>query len=56
VRLAGERGFEAMLFNLVLERNPSRTLWERLGFREVGRIPEVIDGEAPVIYWRSLVE
>jgi L-amino acid N-acyltransferase YncA len=54
LRLAGERGFEAMLFNLVLERNPSRRLWERLGFKQVGRIPQVLDGEAALLYWRSL--
>jgi hypothetical protein len=54
-RFAGERGFEAMLFNLVLEHNPSRRLWERLGSRQVGRIPEVVYGEAALIYWRLLV-
>jgi GNAT superfamily N-acetyltransferase len=54
LRLARELGFEAMLFNLVLERNPSRRLWERLGFTQVGRIPQALDGEAALVYWRSL--
>jgi ribosomal protein S18 acetylase RimI-like enzyme len=54
LRHAGERGFDAMLFNLVLEHNPSRRLWERLGFRQVGRIPEAVDGAAALVYWRSL--
>ena len=29
-------------------------LYERLGFREVGRVPEVIGPEAVYIYWRKL--
>ena len=43
-----------MMFNLVLETNPSRHLWESLGFTVVGRIPEAIDGQAALIYWRAL--
>lgn len=43
-----------MLFTLVLEANPSRRLWASLGFAEVGRIPEAVDGEAAYVYWRSL--
>jgi GNAT superfamily N-acetyltransferase len=52
---ARRRGFDAMLFTLVLERNPSRRLWSSLGFAEVGRIPDAVDGEAAYVYWRSLV-
>jgi GNAT superfamily N-acetyltransferase len=47
-------GFDAMMFNLVFEHNPSRRLWERLGFLEIGRIPGAIDVQAGIIYWRAL--
>lgn len=47
-------GFDAMQFNLVFESNPARRLYERLGFELIGRVPEVIDGEAVLIYWRKL--
>jgi ribosomal protein S18 acetylase RimI-like enzyme len=46
--------FDAMQFNLVFESNPARALYRSLGFREVGRIPDTIDGEDAVIYWRTL--
>lgn len=49
-------GFDAMLFNLVLERNPSKRLWESLGFSQIGRLPDVVGGEAALVYWRSLEE
>jgi GNAT superfamily N-acetyltransferase len=48
-------GFDAMQFNLVFESNPARPMYERLGFRVVGRIPAAVDGEDAVVYWRSLV-
>jgi ribosomal protein S18 acetylase RimI-like enzyme len=48
------RGFDALMFNLVLETNPSRQLWQSLGFREVGRIPDAVEGTAALIYWRAL--
>jgi GNAT superfamily N-acetyltransferase len=47
-------GFDAMQFNFVFESNPARRLYERLGFEVVGRVPDVIDGEAVCIYWRRL--
>lgn len=47
-------GFDALQFNLVFETNPARSLYERLGFEAVGRVPDVIDGEAVYIYWRRL--
>jgi ribosomal protein S18 acetylase RimI-like enzyme len=47
-------GFDAMQFNFVFETNPARRLYERLGFRVVGRVPDVIDGEAVVLYWRRI--
>jgi len=27
-----------------------------MGFQEVGRIPDAVDGEDAVVYWRSLEE
>lgn len=47
-------GFDALQFNFVFETNPARSLYERLGFQQVGRVPDVIDGEAVYIYWRHL--
>ena len=47
-------GFDAMQFNLVFESNPARRLYERLGFEVVGRIPDAVDGEAAIVYWRRL--
>jgi GNAT superfamily N-acetyltransferase len=49
-------GFDAMQFNLVFESNPARSMYLELGFREIGRIPDAVDGEDAVIYWRSLKE
>ena len=49
-------GFDAMQFNLVFASNPARRLYERLGFQAIGRIPEAVDGEDAVIYWRRLLE
>jgi L-amino acid N-acyltransferase YncA len=47
-------GFDAMMFNLVIESNPSRALYEQLGFEAVGRVPEAIGGEDAIVYWRKL--
>ncbi len=47
-------GFDAMQFNLVFASNPARRLYERLGFRVIGRVPEAVDGEDALIYWRRL--
>jgi GNAT superfamily N-acetyltransferase len=49
-------GFDAMLFNLVFESNPARTMYDKLGFVEIGRIPDAVEGEDALIYWRSLKE
>jgi GNAT superfamily N-acetyltransferase len=46
--------FDALQFNFVFEPNPARRLYERLGFSVVGRVPDVIDGDAVYIYWRPL--
>ena len=47
-------GFDALQFNLVFASNPARRLYERMGFEAVGRVPEAVDGEDAIIYWRRL--
>ena len=47
-------GFDAMMFNLVFAGNRARRLYERLGFEVIGRIPEAVDGEDAILYWRRL--
>ena len=43
-----------MMFNLVLESNPSRHLYEGFGCRQVGSVPEAIGGENAIVNWRKL--
>ena len=47
-------GYTAVMFNLVFESNPARALYEELGWQEIGRIPDAVDGEEAIIYWRSV--
>ena len=48
-------GFDAIQFNFVFESNPARSLYERLGWRQVGRIPNALPGgEAALVYWRMV--
>jgi ribosomal protein S18 acetylase RimI-like enzyme len=49
-------GFDALMFNLVFVSNPAGRLYERLGFRQIGLIPNAVEGEDAKIYWRSLVD
>jgi ribosomal protein S18 acetylase RimI-like enzyme len=56
LREARRLGFDALQFNLVFESNPARDMYRKLGFEEVGRIPEAVDGEDALIYWRSLAD
>jgi ribosomal protein S18 acetylase RimI-like enzyme len=51
---ARAHGFRAMQFNLVFASNPARTMYEALGFEVVGRLPDAVEGEDALIYWRSL--
>ncbi|HEX6115985.1 MAG TPA: GNAT family N-acetyltransferase [Solirubrobacterales bacterium] len=51
---ARRQGFDALMFNLVFESNPAGRLYERLGFRRIGLIPDAVEGESARIYWRSL--
>jgi len=47
-------GFDAIQFNLVFASNPSRRLYEELGWRQIGRVPQAVDGEDAIIYWRAV--
>lgn len=47
-------GFDAIVFNLVFESNPARPMYEELGWQPVGRIPDAVDGEAGIVYWRAV--
>ena len=47
-------GFDAIQFNLVFAGNPARSLYEELGWRQIGRIPDAVDGGDAVIYWRRV--
>jgi GNAT superfamily N-acetyltransferase len=47
-------GFDAIQFNLVFESNPARSLYEELGWRETGRVPDAVDGEDAIVYWRRV--
>jgi ribosomal protein S18 acetylase RimI-like enzyme len=49
-------GFDALMFNLVFASNPAGRLYERLGFREIGLIPDAVESEDARIYWRSLAD
>jgi len=51
---AHRHGFDAMMFNLVTENNLSQRLWANLGFKEIGRIPDAVEGQAALMYWRPL--
>ena len=54
VRRAPALGFDAIQFNLVFESNPARSLYEELGWRQIGLVPEAVEGEDALIYWRSV--
>jgi len=54
LRRAPLLGFDAIQFNLVFASNPARSLYEDLGWREIGRLPDAVDGEEAVIYWRRV--
>jgi GNAT superfamily N-acetyltransferase len=47
-------GFDAIQFNLVFESNPARRLYEELGWQQIGRVPDAVEGEAAIIYWRRV--
>jgi GNAT superfamily N-acetyltransferase len=51
---APQLGFDAIQFNLVFVSNPARSMYEELGWREVGRIPRAVDGEDAIVYWRAV--
>jgi GNAT superfamily N-acetyltransferase len=47
-------GFDAVQFNLVFASNPARKLYEALGWRQIGRVPNAVEGEDAIIYWRAV--
>jgi GNAT superfamily N-acetyltransferase len=52
-------GFDAIQFNFVFASNPARPLYEELGWREIGRIPDAVARpgrpvEDAIIYWRPV--
>ena len=47
-------GFDAIQFNLVFESNPARRLYERLGWKTIGRLPDAVEGEDALVYWRRV--
>lgn len=51
---AGALGFDAMQYNLVFVSNPARRLYEALGFEVTGRVPDAVDGEDALVYYRRL--
>jgi GNAT superfamily N-acetyltransferase len=54
IRRAPLLGYDAIQFNLVFASNPARSLYEELGWREIGRVPHAVGGEEAVIYWRAV--
>jgi GNAT superfamily N-acetyltransferase len=59
IERAPRAGFDAVQFNFVFASNPARTLYERLGWREIGRVPDAVptaDGgrEPAIVYWRAV--
>jgi GNAT superfamily N-acetyltransferase len=54
VERAPTHGFDAIQFNLVFASNPARRMYERMGWREIGRVPRAVEGEDAIIYWREV--
>ena len=55
IERASSLGFDAIQFNFVFADNPARPLYEELGFRVIGEIPDGVGpGRNAVIYWRAL--
>jgi L-amino acid N-acyltransferase YncA len=58
---ARDLGYRSVIFNLVFSENHvARGLWNRLGFREIGKIPNAVqkdDGsyQDAIIMWKSLI-
>lgn len=50
----GPDRFAASWVDLVFESNPARSLYEHLGWREIGRVPRAVGDESAVIYWRDV--
>jgi GNAT superfamily N-acetyltransferase len=48
-------GFDAIQFNFVFADNPARSLYEELGWRVVGEVPDgIAAGRDAIIFWRAV--
>ena len=52
-------GFDAVQFNFVFASNPARSMYEQLGWREIGRVPDAVPDprggrQDAIIYWRAV--
>lgn len=59
VARAPRAGFDAVQFNFVFASNPARAMYEELGWRQVGCIPDAVvrpgrAAEDALIYWRPV--
>jgi ribosomal protein S18 acetylase RimI-like enzyme len=60
IQRAAKAGFDAVQFNFVFESNPARAMYEELGWREIGRVPDAVPGpggtgrQDAIIYWRAV--
>jgi ribosomal protein S18 acetylase RimI-like enzyme len=60
IERAPTAGFDAVQFNFVFETNPARAMYEKFGWREIGRVPGAVPGPGPsgrqdaIIYWRTV--
>jgi len=55
IERAPSLGFDAIQFNFVFVDNPARPLYQELGFRVIGEIPDAVaPGRNAVIYWRAV--
>jgi hypothetical protein len=55
VKRAELAGFDAVQFNFVFEDNPARSLYEELGWKVVGVVPNGAGfGRDALIYWRAV--
>jgi ribosomal protein S18 acetylase RimI-like enzyme len=60
IQRAPVAGFDAVQFNFVFEHNPARAMYEELGWREIGRVPDAVPDprrrgrQDAIIYWRAV--
>jgi GNAT superfamily N-acetyltransferase len=47
-------GYDAIQFNFVFADNPARAMYEEMGWRIIGRIPNAVPPNDALIYWREV--